>query len=44
MAVTFMQKMHWESVQGESNPLKLCTHEYKHEHVGYHFASFLMEI
>ena len=36
--------MHWESVQGESNPLKLCSHEYEHEHVGYHFASFLIEI
>ena len=40
----FIQKKHWESVQGEFNPLKLCSHEYEHEHVGYHFASFLMEI
>ena len=39
-----IQKTHWEFVQGEFNTLNLCSHEYEHEHVGYHFASFLMEI
>ena len=28
MAVTFIQKKHWEFVQGESNALKLSPHKY----------------
>ena len=40
VAGTFIQKKHLESVQGESNALKLSPHIFLNIDVGCHFQSF----
>ena len=43
MAVIVVQKLHWEFVQGEFNPLKLGPQIYLDIDVGCHFPSFLTD-